>query len=108
MTGAPLRYPRLRVLLAGGVVIGALVLGTRLGTEFLPTLDEGVIWIRANLPSGISIQRSAEVATRIRGLILQSPEVKLVASQTGRNDDGTDPFGANRNELLVDLQAYST
>jgi len=67
-----------------------------------------VIWIRANLPSGISMQRSAEVAARIRELILQSPEVKLVASQTGRNDDGTDPFGPNRNELLVDLQPYPT
>ena len=102
------RYPRLTVLLAGAVVAGALVLGTRLGTEFLPTLDEGVIWIRANLPAGISMQRSAEVADRIRGLILQSPEVKLVTSQTGRNDDGTDPFGPNRNELLVDLHPYST
>ena len=103
-----IRYPRLTVIAAGGVVIGALVVGTRLGTEFLPTLDEGVIWIRANLPAGISMQRSAEMAARIRELILRSPEVKLVTSQTGRNDDGTDPFGPNRNELLVDLQPYGT
>ena len=108
MVRATVRYPRLTVILAGAVVIGAIVLGTRLGTEFLPTLDEGVIWIRANLPSGISMQRSADVAARIRGLILQSTEVKLVTSQTGRNDDGTDPFGPNRNELLVDLQPYGT
>src|SRR5262249_23511633 len=102
------RYPRLTVGLAGVVVAAALVLGTRLGTEFLPTFDEGVIWIRANLPSGISMRRSAEVAERIRGLILQSPEVKLVTSQTGRHNDGTDPFGPNRNELLVDLHPYRT
>jgi cobalt-zinc-cadmium resistance protein CzcA len=44
----------------------------------------------------------------MRELILQSPEVKLVTSQTGRNDDGTDPFGPNRNELLVDLKPYHT
>jgi cobalt-zinc-cadmium resistance protein CzcA len=108
MVRTTIRYPRLTVMLAGAVVVGAIVLGSRLGTEFLPTLDEGVIWIRANLPSGISMQRSAEVAGRIRELILQSPEVKLVTSQTGRNDDGTDPFGPNRNELLVDLQPYGT
>jgi len=108
MVRATVRYPRLTVIVAGAVVIGAMGLGTRLGTEFLPSLDEGVIWIRANLPSGISMQRSAEVAARIRALVLQSPEVKLVTSQTGRNDDGTDPFGPNRNELLVDLTPYDT
>jgi heavy metal efflux system protein len=108
MVRTTIRYPRLTVVIAGGVVIGAMVVGARLGTEFLPTLDEGVIWIRANLPAGISMQRSAEIAARIRELILRSPEVKLVTSQTGRNDDGTDPFGPNRNELLVDLQPYGT
>jgi cobalt-zinc-cadmium resistance protein CzcA len=108
MVRTTVRYPRLTVILAGAVVIGAIGLGTRLGTEFLPSLDEGVIWIRANLPSGISMHRSAEVAAQIRALILQSPEVKLATSQTGRNDDGTDPFGPNRNELLVDLTPYGT
>ena len=87
---------------------GALYLGGSLGTEFLPQLDEGVIWIRANLPAGISVEKSAEMARRIRLLIRESPEVNLVASQTGRNDSGTDPFGPNRNELLVDLRPYDT
>jgi heavy metal efflux system protein len=82
--------------------------GRHVGSEFLPQLDEGVIWIRANLPPGISLQKSAEVAARIRELILQSPEVRLVSSQTGRNDSGTDPFGPNRNELLLDLRPYDT
>ncbi len=85
---------------AGVVVACAIYLGTSLGTEFLPQLDEGVIWIRANLPAGISLEKSAEVARQIRMLIRESPEVKMVASQTGRNDSGTDPFGPNRNELL--------
>jgi cobalt-zinc-cadmium resistance protein CzcA len=90
------------------VVAGALGLGTTLGTEFLPQLDEGVIWIRANLPAGIALGKSAELAREIRMLIRQSPEVRRVASQTGRNDSGTDPFGPNRNELLVDLAPYDT
>ena len=90
------------------VVGGALYLGSFLGTEFLPQLDEGVIWIRANLPAGIALDKSAEVARHIRLLIRESPEVKLVASQSGRNDSGTDPFGPNRNEFLVDLRPYSS
>src|SRR5262249_4389243 len=79
-----------------------------LGTEFLPQLDEGVIWIRANLPAGLALPAAAGVAAKMRALIRQSPEVKLVTSQSGRNESGTDPFGPNRNELLVDLQPYRT
>lgn len=93
---------------AAVVVACAFALGTSLGTEFLPQLDEGVIWIRANLPAGISLEKSAALAREIRTLIRQSPEVRRVASQTGRNDSGTDPFGPNRNELLVDLAPYDT
>jgi len=102
------RHARLTVLVAACVVGGTLYLGTRLGTEFLPPLDEGLIWVRANLPSGVSLEKSAEAARTMRLAILESPEVKLVMSQTGRNDSGTDPFGPNRNELLVDLYPYKT
>jgi heavy metal efflux system protein len=90
-------------------IIGAsLYLGTRLGSEFLPNLDEGVMWIRANLPSGTSLEKSAGVASEMRALILRHPEVLLVSSQSGRNDSGTDPFGPNRNEFLITLKPYST
>jgi cobalt-zinc-cadmium resistance protein CzcA len=88
------------------IVAAAFLLATFLGTEFLPQLDEGVIWIRANLPPGTSLSKSAEIAGDMRNLIRQSAEVKLVGSQTGRNDSGTDPFGPNRNELLVALKPY--
>jgi cobalt-zinc-cadmium resistance protein CzcA len=103
-----MRRPWAVVSSAFGVVVGAFIVSSFLGSEFLPQLDEGVIWIRANLPPGISLSKSAEVATEIRTLLLKSPEVKLVSSQTGRNDSGTDPFGPNRNELLIALQPYST
>jgi len=102
------RMPAVTVAVAAVLVTGALYLSARLGTEFLPQLDEGVIWIRANLPAGISLEKSAAVARQIRSLVLQSPEVKLVMSQTGRNESGTDPFGPNRNELLLDLAPYNT
>ena len=108
LVDATLRRAGVTVMVAAIAVAGSLYVGTRLGTEFLPQLDEGVVWIRANLPAGISLDKSAEIAARIRELILQSPEVKTVMSQTGRNDSGTDPFGPNRNEFLVDLHPYST
>jgi len=93
---------------AFAVVAGAFVLGTFLGSEFLPQLDEGVVWVRANLPAGIALGKSAEVAAKIRSIVKSSPEVKMVSSQSGRNDDGTDPYGPNRNELFVPLNDYST
>jgi cobalt-zinc-cadmium resistance protein CzcA len=104
--GIVLDHAMLTVAGSALFVGGALYVGTFLGSEFLPQLDEGVIWIRANLPAGISLDKSAEVARQVRLLIRESPEVNLVASQTGRNDSGTDPFGPNRNELLVDLRPY--
>ncbi len=93
---------------AGTIVIAAAALATLLGTEFLPQLDEGVLWIRANFPAGISLEKSASLASQIRALVKQSPEVKQITSQTGRNDDGTDPYGPNRNEFFVALTPYDT
>ncbi len=98
--------PKLVVAVSACVVIGAFAVGSLLGSEFLPQLDEGVIWVRANLPPGISLEKSAQVATQIRAILRQSPEVKLVASQSGRNDSGTDPYGPNRNEVFVALNPY--
>jgi cobalt-zinc-cadmium resistance protein CzcA len=97
-----------KVAAATGIIFtGAVFLGTKLGSEFLPQLDEGVIWIRAILSPGISIEKSAEVAGQIRRLALKSPEVSLVTSQTGRQESNTEPFGPNRNELLLVLAPYS-
>ncbi len=88
--------------------LGALWLSGRLGSEFLPQLDEGVIWVRAALAPGSAIEESAKTATFISDLIRRSPEVEFVSSQTGRQDSNTEPFGPNRNELLVGLKPYST
>src|SRR5215470_1444378 len=106
LLGHAVAHARIVVAAAVVVVVGAVWLGAGLGSEFLPQLDEGVIWIRANLPPGISVEKSAEVAATMRRLIRQSPEVTMVMSQTGRNEAGTDPFGPNRNELLLDLKPY--
>ncbi len=103
-----LRRPLTVFAMSGTVVVSAFALAGALGIEFLPSLDEGVIWVRANLPPGISLEKSSQVASQIRGLIAQYPEVHLVSSQTGRNDSGTDPYGPNRNEFFLALNAYDT
>src|SRR5260370_11489127 len=108
MIRVPVRHAALTMVVGFAAVSASVYVGTRLGPEFIPPLDEGEIWIRAHLPSGISLEQSAEVAARMRALVLASPEVRLVSSQTGRNDSGTDPFGPNRNEILVTLKPYDT
>jgi len=102
-----LRHARLAIVTALTLVAAAIALGGIVGTEFLPQLDEGVIWIRSNLPPGISLEESAQTAAAIRGLIRQSPEIEMVMSQSGRNDSGMDPFGPNRNEFLVQPKPYT-
>ncbi|MCS7023301.1 MAG: CusA/CzcA family heavy metal efflux RND transporter [Bryobacteraceae bacterium] len=101
-----LRRPWFVIVGAVGVVAASFLVARRLGTEFLPTLDEGTIWIRSNLPPGTSLQKTARVADQMRATLRTFPEIRAVASQSGRNDAGTDPFGPNRIELLVTLKPY--
>ncbi|MEJ5366685.1 MAG: CusA/CzcA family heavy metal efflux RND transporter [Bryobacteraceae bacterium] len=100
--------PRAKMVVAGTglVVAGAVVVALGLGTEFLPVLDEGTVWVRLNLPPGTSLEKSAAVAAVLREEIRKRPGVRDVASQAGRNDAGTDPFGPNRIEFLVTLRPY--
>jgi cobalt-zinc-cadmium resistance protein CzcA len=94
-------------VIVGFSIVGVFILfGLKLGTEFLPTLDEGSIFLRGNFPSGITIQENATYAPKIRNTIARYPQIAFVITQTGRNDDGTDPFPANRNEILVGLKDY--
>lgn len=95
------------VLIGFSFVLALIFMGGKLGTEFLPKLDEGSIFLRGNFPAGISIQENAKYAPKIRTIISKFPQVDFVITQTGRNDSGTDPFPANRNEILVGLKDYS-
>ena len=106
MLEVTLRFPWTTVATGAAMVVIAVVLSTQLGTEFLPQLDEGTLWVRANLPPGIALAESAKISSRIREIIKTSPEVQLVSSQSGRNDSGTDPYGPNRNEYFVSLKPY--
>ncbi len=89
------------VILFFGVLFGVM---PRLGTEFLPYMDEGVFWLRANFPEGISLKENSKYANQLRGIVGSFQEVSFVTSQTGRNDGGTDPFPTNRLEMMVGLK----
>jgi heavy metal efflux system protein len=97
------------------VVIGAglvfLAVGafcwTRLGSEFLPHLDEGNLWIRAELPMTMSLEDGTAATRTMRLILLQYPEVITVVSQHGRPDDGSDASPFSNVELDVPLKPPS-
>lgn len=101
-----LRFHKQTVIGAGIFVLLMIGLGAKLGTEFLPELDEGSIFMRAFLPAGVTIQDNALIAPKIREIAAKYPPVKYIITQTGRNDDGTDPFPTNRTEILIGLKDY--
>ena len=90
------------------LVVVAVALAPRLGTEFLPKLDEGNIWLTITLPTSASLDLSKTVEREVRQRLLAYPEVLHVISQVGRPDDGSDPKGPNGMEILVDLAPRST
>jgi cobalt-zinc-cadmium resistance protein CzcA len=78
-----------------------------LGSEFLPKLDEGNIWLTIALPPSTALDRTKDVEAAVRATLLKYPEVRKVVSQVGRPDDGTDPKGPNNMEILADLKPRS-
>jgi cobalt-zinc-cadmium resistance protein CzcA len=97
-----------RAAVVGGT-LGVLGLGfvlfARLGTEFLPELNEGALYITATLPASVSLDRASRlVVPRVRDTLLSFPEVRSVLSQLGGPEDGTDWSAANNLEYFVDLR----
>lgn len=74
-----------------------------LGSEFLPELNEGSIWLRVQTPYSISLEKSVEISKQVRKTLMNFPQVKYAVSQTGRPDDGTDVAGFYNNEFSVML-----
>jgi cobalt-zinc-cadmium resistance protein CzcA len=88
-------------------LVAVVLLGARTGREFLPELDEGALWLQVQLPTGISLDKSSEMATNLRRVLLKHPEVSYAVSQVGRSDDGTDPWTPSHIEMPVGLKPYS-
>jgi len=101
---------RLHRLLAVGTGVAFLVvaafLGTRLGSEFLPALEEGNFWIRASMPTTLSLEDGEAATRKMRLILLKHPEVITVVSQHGRPDNGSDASPFSNVELFVPLKPF--
>jgi len=97
------RHKKVSILVATAVIAVGLYSFKFLGSEFLPELNEGSIWVRATLPYSISLDTSVARAQQMRAIMMRFPQVKRVMSQTGRPDDGTDVAGFYNNEFGVQL-----
>jgi cobalt-zinc-cadmium resistance protein CzcA len=84
----------------------AAALGLRLGSEFLPHLEEGNFWIRASMPITLSLEDGEAAAKKMREILLRHPEVITVVSQHGRPDDGSDASPFSNVELFAPLKAF--
>jgi cobalt-zinc-cadmium resistance protein CzcA len=105
--------PTLRFALAHrGIMVGvgfgflavAAFLSTRLGSEFLPALEEGNFWIRASMPMTLSLEDGEAATRKMRMILLNYPEVVTVVSQHGRPDNGSDASPFSNVELFVPLK----
>jgi heavy metal efflux system protein len=103
-----LRSTGIAYLLSAGAAVAVVILGLTVWREFLPDLDEGSIWLHAEMPPGISLQKATEMVAELRRSISAFPEVAYVVSHIGRNDDGTDPWTPSHMESAVGLHPYST
>ncbi|HET7774898.1 MAG TPA: efflux RND transporter permease subunit, partial [Azospira sp.] len=99
---------RKRKILAGSAasLVLSLALVPHLGSEFLPKLDEGNIWLTITLPPATNLAKTKEVEQEVRRILLSYPEVSKVIAHVGRPDDGTDPKGPNNMEILADLKPH--
>ncbi|GGC30661.1 cation efflux system protein [Siccirubricoccus deserti] len=101
---AAMRARRLCLLLAAALLAGSIFLMSLLGAEFLPTLEEGNLWVRATMPGTISLEEGNGTVNRIRAVLLEFPEVITATSQQGRPDDGTDSAGFFNAEFFLPLK----
>ena len=103
---AALHNPVVTLSAGAAVTILAMVVTPLLGTEFLPHLDEGNLYIRGSLPQTVSFQESAHIAANVRKILSEFQPVDLVQSQIGRPDDAQDVTGYDNSEYLVNLKSY--
>ena len=107
-----LRWPETHrksiISVAVGLLATTLLLAPLLGSEFLPKLDEGNIWLTISLPPATALDETKNIERQVREILRSYPEVGNVVSQVGRPDDGTDPKGPNNIEIMADLKSRDT
>ncbi|PUE06670.1 CusA/CzcA family heavy metal efflux RND transporter [Limnohabitans sp. T6-5] len=91
-----------------GIAIGcfalAMVAASRLGSEFLPELNEGTIWVNVRLPASVANEEATRILSQIRKTLHSVPEVRTTVSKAGQPEDGTDPKTISMAEIFVDLK----
>jgi cobalt-zinc-cadmium resistance protein CzcA len=102
--GLAIRWRWATIGLTAACLGGAILLATHIGSEFLPHLDEGAIWVRGTLAPSTGPTEGIRLANQVRPLLASFPEVKRTTSQVGRPDDGTDTTGFFNTEYFVDLK----
>ena len=102
-----LAWPKAILSFAVAALVVSLIILPKLGSEFLPELNEGSIWVNFTLPPGISPREVNRTLHQVRAVVMKIPEVARTVSQAGRPDDGTDPKPINMVEMLVDLKPDS-
>lgn len=102
-----LRRPKIALWSGIAAALLAVFLGTVVGKGFLPELDEGSLWLQVQLPPGLSLDKANQMATEVRSVALEFPQVSYIVTQLGRNDDGTDSWTPSHIESSVGLIPYA-
>ena len=98
------RNQKKSVVIALVVMVLSFASAKFLGTEFLPELNEGALWVEAELPMSVSLNEANIVSNKMIDVLKEFPEVKQTLSQVGRTNDGTDPKGFFNIQIQVDLK----
>ena len=99
-----IEQPRKVITIAVSAFAVSMVLASQLGSEFLPELNEGTIWVNVRLPASISNEEAANTLHRVRKALMTVPEVRTTVSKAGQPEDGTDPKTISMAEIFVDVK----
>jgi len=99
-----MRRPEIVLTLAAGALLSAFTLLPRLGSEFLPELNEGALYVTFTLPGNLSLTAGRRLVPALKERLRRTPEVTELLSQLGRPEDGTDPTLSNNLEIFVKLK----
>ncbi|TPQ28365.1 efflux RND transporter permease subunit [Methylomonas koyamae] len=103
-----LKHARLVFFAAVGTLALSVLSVRLIGTEFMPKLDEGNIWLTITLPTPVSLTTAKDIERKVRDRLETFAEAKTILTQLGRPEDGTDPKGFNNLEVLIDLKPKET
>lgn len=100
--------PRKLIAPVAAILLAVIGFSVIVGKDYLPNLDEGGIWLQVQLPPGMSLEKSSEMAIVLRDELKKFDEVKYVMTQAGRDDEGVCPFSFSHIEVMVGLKPYNT